>query len=43
MVYEGFWKKGQIHGKGTMKEPNGKKFSGEWETGKLIEKFEDLE
>ena len=33
--YEGEWKNGKPHGKGTYKFPNGSKYTGEWKEGVL--------
>ena len=33
--YEGEWKNGKPHGKGTYKLPNGSKYTGEWKEGVL--------
>ena len=34
--YEGKWKKGYKHGKGTLKKKNGKYVYGEWKMGELV-------
>ena len=33
-VYEGLWKAGRKHGKGTLQEPGGRSYVGEWADGK---------
>mgnify|MGYP000523907321 CR=1 FL=1 len=37
VVYEGEFKKGEFHGKGTLVYPNGGRYKATWERGKILE------